>query len=324
MSTLRFLAREAVMLVLVLAMLLGAVLFHQPEFLFPELAALALGSLVLVKRVWCVSKWRLVVLLSFAALLGTVLQLYSPLPFVLNIALGFAGVGAALILLRSSLYPALSACLLPLVLNEVGWLYPVVVLALSLLLVLAQWVTERLHWRAALPFRPVETPAGQRFRRLGLLLCVVVLWATGAYYFGHRYFILPPLIVLFVEMARPGTGLRKAPFRILLLIAVAALLGNFAIFVFIYTPLLNLVLSPLWAFARVLSVMLALALLLGVFTLSKRYFAPAMAIALLPQLLEPTTWWQFPLEVTLSSALLIGVAYLLPDGSKQFSTKSVL
>ena len=305
MSTLRFLAREAVMLVLVLAMLLGAVLFHQPEFLFPELAALALGSLVLVKRVWCVSKWRLVVLLSFAAVLGTVLQLYSPLPFVLNIALGFAGVGAALILLRSSLYPALSACLLPLVLNEVGWLYPVVVLALSL------------HWRAALPFRPVETPAGQRFRRLGLLICVVVLWATGAHYFGHRYFILPPLIVLFVEMARPGTGLRKAPFRILSLIAVAALLGNFAIFVFIYTPLLNLVLSPLWAFARVLSVVLALALLLGVFTLSKRYFAPAMAIALLPQLLEPTTWWQFPLEVTLSSALLIGVAYLLPSQSKR-------
>ena len=192
-----------------------------------------------------------------------------------------------------------------------GWLYPVVVLALSLLLVAAQWVTERLHWRAALPFRPVETPAGQRFRRLGLLLCVVVLWATGAHYFEHRYFILPPLIVLFVEMARPGTGLRKAPFRILSLIAVAALLGNFAIFVFIYTPLLNLVLSPLWAFARVLSVMLALALLLGVFTLSKRYFAPAMAIALLPQLLEPTTWWQFPLEVTLSSA------YLLPSQSKR-------
>ena len=323
MSTLRFLAREAVLLVLLLVMLVGAILFNQPEFLFPELAALGLGSLVLLKRVWKVSKWRLVVLLSFASLLGTVLQLYSPCPFVVNMGIGFIGVGAMLILLRSSLYPALSACLLPLVLDEGSWVYPGAVVVLSLLLVGAQGLSEWLHWRAKLPFRPVETPVWRRFQRLGLLAVVVVVWSIGAYYSGHLYFVFPPLIVLFVEMARPGTGLRKAPLRILLLIAVSALLGNLSIFVFVYTPLLNLVLSPIWALVRVLSVMIAIILLLGVFSLSKRYFAPAMAIALLPQLAYPDTWWQFPLEVTLSAALLIGVAYLLPSPKQPASLVSV-
>lgn len=316
MSTLRFLAREGVMLTLLLVMFVAMVVFHQPEFLFPELAALALGSLVLVKRVWAVSKWRLVVLLGAAAVLGTILQLYSPLPFVLNIAIGFVGVGTLLILLRSSLYPALSACLLPLVLEETSWLYPLIVVGLSLLLVGVQWGMEKLHWRVALPFQPIVKPRRKRFYRLVLLAGVVVLWAAGAHYFGHRYFVLPPLIVLFVEMARPGTGLRKAPFRILGLIATAALLGNFAIFVFIHTPLLSVVLSPWWPVARVGAMMIALSLLLGIFTLSRRYFAPAMAIALLPQLVDPDTWWQFPLEVTLSAALLIGVAYLLPNKGK--------
>ncbi len=295
----RLLLREASVILVGMLMVGVALLLGQQEFIFPELAALSIGCLVIVKRVWCVDRWRTVVLLTGAALLGTLL-FYSSLPFIAKIALGFSSVALLLILLRSSLYPALSACLLPLVLNESSWVYPLAVFLLALLLVGMQWLMEKLHLRTALPFRPVARTVHERIIRAVYLLIVVTIVVSVAAFFEQRFFILPPLIVLFVEFSRPEAGLRKAPFLITVLMAVAALLGNFG----------KLFLEPFLGLSPVLSMGSVLLLLFVVFSTSKRYFAPAAAIAVLPQILQQDNWYLFPIEVTLATALFIAIALL--------------
>lgn len=298
-AVLRLLFREASAILVGMFMVGVSLLLNRQEFIFPELAALSIGCLVIVKRVWCVDRWRTVVLLTSASLLGTLL-FYSPIPFVARIALGFSGVFLLLILLQSSLYPALSACLLPLVLNESSWIYPLAVFLLSLLLVGLQWLMERLHLRTALPFRPVTRNVSVRLIRGICLLAVILAVVSASAFFEQRFFILPPLIVLFVEFSRPEAGLRKAPLLITALMAIAALLGNFG----------KLFLEPFLGFSPALSIGSVLLLLFVVFSTLKRYFAPAAAIAVLPQILQQDNWYLFPLEVTLATALFIGLALL--------------
>ena len=290
-AVLRLLFREASVILVGMLMVGVARLLNRQEFIFPELAALSIGCLVIVKRVWCVDRWRTVVLLTGAALLGTLL-FYSSLPFVAKVALGFSGVSLLLILL--------SACLLPLVLNESSWVYPLAVFLLALLLVGMQWLMEKLHLRTALPFRPVARTVHERIIRAVYLLIVVTIVVSVAAFFEQRFFILPPLIVLFVEFSRPEAGLRKAPFLITVLMAVAALLGNFG----------KLFLEPFLGLSPVLSMGSVLLLLFVVFSTSKRYFAPAAAIAVLPQILQQDNWYLFPIEVTLATALFIAIALL--------------
>ena len=163
-----------------------------------------------------------------------------------------------------------------------------------------QWLMEKLHLRTALPFRPVARTVHERIIRAVYLLIVVTIVVSVAAFFEQRFFILPPLIVLFVEFSRPEAGLRKAPFLITVLMAVAALLGNFG----------KLFLEPFLGLSPVLSLGSVLLLLFVVFSTSKRYFAPAAAIAVLPQILQQDNWYLFPIEVTLATALFIAIALL--------------
>ncbi len=296
---LRLFFREGVLLLLVVGMVGLAILLDEKEIIFPELAAIALGSWVIVKRVWFTSRWRTLFALTAAGLAGTLLQLYSPLPLVLNIAIGFSAVMVLLILLRSSLYPAISACLLPLVLGHVTWRYPLIVFVLVFLLLGVQWLMERVGWRASLPFHPILPSRRVRLRQLLILLPIVLAMVILAEWLQQRFLILPPLIVLFVEFSKPGTGLRKAPFTIIGLVTVAALLGNIGLFI----------LERAWGFPPILAVGITTLLLLLIFMWGHRYFAPAMAILILPQIVE-SSWYLFPLEVMLSSALFIALAFL--------------
>ena len=310
----RLVTRQGFAILLSVAMLAVAQCLEEPEVIFPEIAALATGCLVVPKRVWAVDRLRLVILLTLAAVAGYVLSRYSPLPPLANVALGFAFVGSLLIMMRASLYPAISACLLPVVLNVGSWLYPAAVFGLTLGVAGVQWLMERARTRAPLPFRPIATPRAHRCRHWLLMLAAVVLITAVPMMTGHRYFILPPLIVLFVEFTRPATGLRKAPFAVMLLIVVAAIVGNAG----------HLCLTQSLGWPPALTVIVVLGILYVISNALRRQFAPAAAIALVPNILQQPNAYLFPLEVTLGALVFILVAYALfrPAGERLVSKPS--
>ena len=94
-----------------------------------------------------------------------------------------------------------------------------------------------------------------------------------------------------------------------MLILIAALLGNFGKFF-----LENYLQCP-----QLVSIGIVLTLLFLVFLQQRRYFAPAAAIAVLPQILFQENYYVFPIEVTLSSAFFVLIALIFFRAKKQVS-----
>ncbi len=271
------------------------------EIVFPEVAALAVGFWLIPKRVWWVTRMQALAIMVIASLLGTLLALYSPLPALANIAVGFSLVYLLLALARSTFYPAVSACLLPLVLGVGGWVYPIAVACLVGLILSMQWLFERLRLRPRIPLHNPVPPLGKRLLPGCLMLAAVVGISALPLYFGQRYFVLPPLIVAFAELANPNSGLRKAPLRILIIIALCALVGSTGQY-----------LQHLWAIPAGGMTILILASVLGIFTLGNRRFAPAAALAIVPQIFaEPVSIPLYTAEVACGAVVFIAMAFVL-------------
>ena len=62
----------------------------EKEILFPEMTALIVGLLIIDKRVWNVSRWQIILLMSLGAVAGICIVRYSPLYYVINLCLAFA------------------------------------------------------------------------------------------------------------------------------------------------------------------------------------------------------------------------------------------
>ena len=144
------------------------------EIVFPEVAALAVGFWLIPKRVWWVTRGQALAIMVLASFLGTLLALYSPLPALANIAVGFSLVYLLLALARSTFYPAVSACLLPLVLGVGGWVYPIAVACLVGLILSLQWLFEQLRLRPRIPLHNPVPPLGKRL----LPGCLMPWWVS--------------------------------------------------------------------------------------------------------------------------------------------------
>lgn len=111
-------------LAMIMLMVGAAELSGQREILFPEMAALVIGLWIVGKRVWCIRPWQMALFLPLVASFGVLIVRFSPLPLPLNVTVAFLFTAAMLYILRSSFYPMLSACILPVLLGTDTWVYP--------------------------------------------------------------------------------------------------------------------------------------------------------------------------------------------------------
>lgn len=115
----------------------------EKEILFPEMTALIVGLLIIDKRVWSVSSWQIILLMSLGALAGICIVRYSPLHYVMNLCVAFTFAGASLLISRTTLIPLISACVLPVLLHTESIIYPIAVFSMSALVVAVQIMMER-------------------------------------------------------------------------------------------------------------------------------------------------------------------------------------
>lgn len=100
-------------LLMILLMVGVAEVLVEREIIFPEMAALTIGMWIVDKRVWQVSRGRMVVLMGLGAVMGVCVARYSPFPLIVNLAMAFAFAALCLSLFRVTLVPLISACMLP-------------------------------------------------------------------------------------------------------------------------------------------------------------------------------------------------------------------
>jgi hypothetical protein len=113
-------------------------LYAEKEILFPEIAALALGFWIMEKPPWRGSWPAVWMSPTLAALTGVLLLRYVPLPPIFLIGIAFILVVLQLKLLRSEVFPAISAAILAIITHATSWLYPLSVGILMAIIVLGK------------------------------------------------------------------------------------------------------------------------------------------------------------------------------------------
>lgn len=313
-QTLKTLPGYLLAFLLIAGMSLVCFLTGEKEIFFPEMLALAAGGWAAERQPWRAGRPLLWLLMSASAVAGVLMVRYFPGPVFCKAWVAFVFVAICLYLAGSTLYPMLSACILPILMGVDSWIYPLSVSGMTALLTLGQWMLEWAGLRQPNP--PVKT---ERFTKVSLiqggwfwgrLLLAFVPLSVAALSLGLPYLIAPPLLVAFVELADPVGRLRKHPAKALLLLIGSGMVGAGLRLAALYMGL-----PILWPALSAAAVMLLL------FRLTRFILPPAGAMALLPMLLPPAVLPLYPLQTGLG-CLFFFVASLLLFPAKAHAAAS--
>jgi len=254
--------------VVVVPMLLLASSLGVHAIIFPEGAALVMGVWVLALPGWAASRTHVALLPALCALIGTLI-VRTQLP---TWAAAILALGLALLVLQSSdsrLAPSLSAAVLPIVFDVEEFSYPLAVLAICLVIAAAMpWIARR---RGPPPL-PLDRPGRYPLEVAVAGACAITAWILlgGELLALPVAALAPPLFVSALEWLGQGAcTLRRGLRRWLLLVGVA-----FA------GALAASVVGVPWVSGAI-----ALTAALAIMVLMKTPHPPALAIALIPQIL---------------------------------------
>ena len=270
---------------------------------FPELAALSYDVFTRPGGKWAKAPWFLALTPALAGAMGVAVTRH--LPYGAGSMLLIVGVTVTMVkLLRSPLAPAISAGVLPLVMGiESGWYPPSILVGTCLLALLSQgwsWITAR-HLPPAPPSsrERVDDLLEAAPRRGGWAPALFVFVAIDVLLVqqtGLRMMLFPPLVVIAFEMFSHPTicPWARRPLRLPIACGLTAVMGWLTVSY----------LGP-----GVAATMVSLALATGVLRLLDLHVPPALAVALIPQVM-PAPDWRYPASVTAGTSLLVAVFFL--------------
>lgn len=278
--------------VTVLFIALVALAAQWPGFallMIPELAALASAVFHRPHGNWARAPVLLVLTPCLTGLVGTLISWalpYGPVSVLLTTAMALLILRA----LRSPVAPALSSGLFPVTLGLSDWRFPLALLAGTLTLALLSLAWRR-HARLAEPAFPTHRLPGRGW--VPFYCGFVAVAAVLASATGWRPLLFPPLLVIGYEMFAHVRGCPwvDRPLSVPLACAAISSLG---------------VVLVLWLGVGPVSAALSVAAGLAVLRGLRLPMPPALAVALLPQVIA-APGPAFPLAVTAGTMLLVAV-----------------
>lgn len=279
---------------------LTAELIGNYEIIFPEIAALAAGALVADKQPWEVSRIKMLVLMSVLAFVGYGLSAFVDIPLFFKIIIGFLLCASMLLCTRCTIFPIISACILPVLMHTESLYYPVSVIIMTAIIVFVQWLFEKYKLNIPRKHTPVIYEKKTEFLRWIFLLIALASVAAVATGFNISFIIAPPLIVTLCEFSYTDSKARKKPLTIFFMISLFACMGAFA----------RLVICQTFHLPITFAVFIVTAAVMYISVLLKVIFPPACAVALLPFIINSEMLFVYPLEIIIGSAVFITLSML--------------
>lgn len=299
MNTLKKMIPSVTALILAVAMVTVSEIMHNKEIIFPEITAVAIGALAAHKMPWNTSRLRLLLTITAAAVLGVGIVLFVPLSTEFKIPIALLCAIACVTISGTEFLPAVSACVLPVLLGTESPVYICSVVVMTSLILAAQLIFEKCGIREKNSFTPVK--ADKQLLRLRIIqIAAVSLICLIPAANREIFFIAPPLIVAFFEMSKPGGKLIERSPQAFLLILLAAVCG--VVSRFILAEKLGL---PLAVPAAI-----SCGVMLAAVSKVKLYFPPCGAIATLPFIIPETALLKFPFEITAGTVIFIAAAFV--------------
>lgn len=290
-------------LIVVTVMVFASEYLGEPEIIFPEVAALAVGMSLSPELTWQTDYLRMVISITICAVLGVCIVVWIPVSLWLQLAIAY--VISQLIYLYSgtTFTPMISAIVLPVFLQTRGLVYPLSVLFLCVLLVL---VRTGLVWsgvRRGTGYQPVKFPGKIALQNTVFRCIAVIVLIYIALAFGVGFCIAPPLLVIFTELVRRDHPARERMISVVELVTISSLSGTFARYYLGIT--LGL---PLY-----LAVIPAVVIMILCMYWMKLYFPPAGAVLMLAFLIPQMQVMFYPLQILVGIFVLLLVAWRLPQ-----------
>lgn len=290
-------------IMLVIAMCIISEYTGEKEIIFPEISALAIGTWVMEKPAWDNNDLFFWISPTIAALTGLIITRFFPYVPLLMIMGAFVLVVIQLKIMGSEVTPSLSAAILPILTHTQSWYYPLSVCVLTGIIVCGKKLIDNSYKEKGTSnefLKNIKEREKVNFTQEELinwikLLISIILVSGFALYFHWNYIIAPPLIVTFVELAKPNGKLHFKTALVFISLVLAAFLGVLWLYIVYY--LLHL---SVW-----ISAGLCMVCIFFVFYFLRFTLPPAAAIALLPIILSPKDLCMYPWQVLIGSFIFL-------------------
>lgn len=285
----------------VVAVMVGsAEILGEKEIIFPEITAVAIGALIAPVQSWNTSRTRLFAAIVSAAVAGVCIVRFIPEILILRIALGLLVAVSVITLSKTGFVPAISACILPILMGTKSPVYVISVAVMTALILISQKALECFGLHEKYGYRPIGPSAELLKLRSKQVITVLIICILPAH-FHKIFFIAPPLIVAFFELSGKGSKLMKRKHTAIALMAAAAFTGVTARFF----------ISEKLGLTMTLGAVLSSAVIFVLCRKTKLYFPPCCAISTLPFIIPQTTMIKFPFEVIAGYIILTIAAVVI-------------
>ena len=292
---------SGVLTVLIITLMVGAAeLLGEREIIFPEIAAIAVGMLLVPRRPWQTSRRRVLVLISLSAVVGLAVSVLLPMALWEKMCVAFLLAQVLLIFGGTSFAPLVSAAVLPVMLGTESLVYLIAAVSLTALILLVNFILERLKLRAPEAYRPVHPPEGRAWGRVLLRCALGCVCIAAAVLLHAKYMVAPPMLVAFTEFMNPVSRAKEQPVKAVSLIALCAAAGAAA----------RLVLTVSLGLPLTVSAIAAGVVLLWLLRRFGLYLPPAAALTVLAMLIPEKDLLVYPAEILVGIAALMGLAKL--------------
>jgi hypothetical protein len=306
-STLSKLTFRQFLVVLYIVLMTGmAELFSQRAMIFPEVSCLVIGLWLMDKRMWKIKDWQMPVIITLAAVLGVLISRISGLTLTVKMETAFLLTAALILVFRTSMVPTVSSSMLPVLLDIHTWVYPVTVFFLVTILAAGHLWKQR-HLGADKEMMAMSQAAPPSLKQninhwlvLALLLLPALLLADMAH---AKLIAIPPLVVTMIEFSKPTFPMRAHAVTAWTLTAWAAILGTFS----------EGFLHQCIGLPSNVGALLTTIGMLAVYQYTKKYFLPAIAVALVPMIIPASAVSLYPLYVIPAAAYFIFVPKIVTD-----------
>ena len=287
--------------VLVGGMTAAAVLFDNREIIFPEIAAIAVGTLVSPKFSWNANKLRIFMYITVCAVLGVAIVIWLPLPVWAQMITAFFLAQILLVNSKTSFAPMISAMVLPVMLQTDTPIYLVSAVIMTALILLCRTAFERMDILEKNTFTPLPKPHWNKYKNILWRTLFSAAMIIPALLLDLRFAAAPPLLVAFTEFSDPNSKARSFPVKAVALITGCGVLGAGLRYIFC----IKLGILPLYAVSA-----LAILLAVAVMRLIKSYIPPAGAISVLAMLIPEEAVLWYPVQILAGSAVIMTVSVL--------------
>ena len=295
------------MILLIVTVMVGAAeILQEKEIIFPEITAIAVGTLLAPKPAWRTNRIRILICIMICAVLGVLIVIYIPLALWIKITLAY-GVSEIVFLGSGTTFaPMISAIVLPVLLGTDSPVYLAAAFLLTILILACHIILVRIGTKPDFEFAPVR-PSMQDKTDALVRLIIVAFLAYLALTFNARFVIAPPLLVAFTEFSKRESSARKRPYTVVAAITLCALAGSTCRY------LINITLGlPL-----TLSAMAAATLMIIILTGLRAYVPPAGALCILPMLIPAEQVIFYPLQIFIGSSIAMGLSILIFRNKEQ-------